>query len=457
MKNRHIFQNQTFLVLGLAKSGYAAAKLLLNLGAKVVVNDQAALEKDRLANELKQLGAVVIGGGHPVDLLEKDSFAAVVKNPGIPYDNPIVMNAEEKGIPVVTEVEISGLISEADIIAITGTNGKTTTTSLIGEILKESDRKIKVAGNIGTALCEVCAESEEDETVVAELSSFQLAGTIQFHPRVAVFLNLYEAHLDYHGSMANYARAKAKIFANQTAQDILVYNADDSFVSKLAEKAASRKIPFSLKKFLSSGVCLCDQTVYFREDPIIKTEEIALVGRHNLENVLASVGAALASGASKEAVRAVLRRFNGVRHRLQYVATIEGRSFYNDSKATNPLATKKAIEAFSAPVVLLCGGLDRGISFDTLQESFRSLKAVVTFGETAKKMAKTAQQAGIKSIHRVDNVEEAVPLAFRLSAPGDVILLSPACASWDQYRTFEERGDMFINSVHKLKVTNGMN
>jgi UDP-N-acetylmuramoylalanine--D-glutamate ligase len=435
----------------MAKSGYAAAKLLHSFGAEIVVNDRSSLEDDPHANELKEHGIEVIGGGHPADLLGRKPFELIVKNPGIPYSNPVVQEALASGISVVTEVEIAGMISSAEFIAITGSNGKTTTTTLIGKMLEEDGKKAIVAGNIGTVLCEVAAQASEDEIIVSELSSFQLLGTKTFHPKIAVLLNLFDAHLDFHGTKEEYGAAKAKIFANQTAEDFSITNADDSEATRLSLTSEGIDIPFSTQKSVSNGVYVEGSTVFFKDEAIIHTGEIALPGQHNLENILAAVAAAKITGVGNEAIASVLKRFTGVRHRLQYVETVNERTFYNDSKATNILATKKAISAFEQPVILLAGGLDRGNHFDELIPCLKNVKAVVTFGETAKKINDTASKAGMKQIKHVDNVEQAVPVAYELSAPGDVILLSPACASWDQYRTFEERGDMFINVVHTLR------
>lgn len=450
MYTEEYFHGKRYLVLGLAKSGYAAALLLYRLGAKVVVNDFKSLQADAHAEELRRLGIEVIDGGHPPDLLER-SFDAVVKNPGIPYRNPVVHQAITQHIPVVTEVEIAGMISRAPFIAITGSNGKTTTTTLIGEMLREGGRRPLVAGNIGTVVCEEASIANEENVMVTELSSFQLLGTLTFHPHIAVLLNLFDAHLDYHGSRENYMNAKAKIFENQTSADFAVVNADDSDVMRLVSRGSAQIIPFSSNRKLEHGAYIEDDAVYFNGEWVVDRADIALPGKHSLENILAAVAVVKTYGLDNHAIVSVLKRFHGVRHRLQYVETIAGRKFYNDSKATNILATQKALSAFTEPVILLAGGLDRGNDFDDLVPELRKAKAVVVFGETASKIEQAAQAAGCDRIEHVDHVGKAVPLAYDLSEPGDVILLSPACASWDQYRTFEERGDMFINSVHKLR------
>ncbi|MGV3487755.1 MAG: UDP-N-acetylmuramoyl-L-alanine--D-glutamate ligase [Tuberibacillus sp.] len=450
MKQTDTFRNKEAIVLGLAKSGYAAAKTLIQLGAKVTVNDQKTLDDSPQARELEALGARLIGGGHPLNLLTKNT-ALMIKNPGIPYSNPLVQKALEQGVPVWTEVELAFMLAESEFVGITGSNGKTTTTMLTGEMLKDSEKSPIVAGNIGTALCEVVQEADQKNVIVAELSSFQLMGIEAFRPKVSVFLNLFEAHLDYHGSMEEYGKAKARITMNQSEDDYIVYNSDDERVSRLIASSKAKKVPFSLKESVE-GAYLSNNTLYFKGEAIINRDELAMPNvDHNVANALAAIAVAKIYRVSNDFVKKVLKSFNGVPHRLQFIDKIQGRSFYNDSKATNILATTKALQAFDQPVILLAGGLDRGNSFAALEPYLKGVKAVIVFGQTKEKLMEAAKNAGVKTIRVVDNVTEAVPIAYELSEPGDVVLLSPACASWDQYRSFEERGDMFIKSVHTLK------
>ncbi|MDR9795481.1 UDP-N-acetylmuramoyl-L-alanine--D-glutamate ligase [Aeribacillus pallidus] len=446
-----MYVDQNVLVLGLAKSGLRAAKLLHKLGARVTVNDMKPYEANDDVKELESLGIKLILGEHPEQLLEEHNIDIVVKNPGIPYTNPIVQKAASQNIPVITEVELAYQISEAEIIAITGSNGKTTTTTLIYEMLKADGKQPLLAGNIGNVACEVVQEATKEQIVVMEVSSFQLLGTIHFKPSVAVLLNIFNAHLDYHGTRENYMQAKGKIFSNQDDQSVAVINSDDQDVVRLSELSKGKKIYFSTNKEVSNGAYIQNESIWYDGEKIIDIKDIALVGKHNLENILAAICAVKAKNVGNKAIQKVLASFSGVKHRLQYVGEVSGRKFYNDSKATNILATTKALEAFSSPVVLLAGGLDRGNEFDELIPYFKHVKAVITFGQTAPKIKKAAKKAGIELIEHVDNVEQAVFAAFRISDIGDVILLSPACASWDQYKTFEERGDIFINAVHKLK------
>jgi UDP-N-acetylmuramoylalanine--D-glutamate ligase len=450
MKDIKTYQHKKILVLGLAKSGVSAAALLHKLGAFVTVNDSKPLSENPEAQGLLEQGIKVVCGSHPIELMD-EGFELVVKNPGIPYYNPMILKAIEKEIPVITEVELAYQISEAPLIGITGTNGKTTTTTLIFEMLEAGNKHPLIAGNIGTVASGVAQEATAENTIVIELSSFQLMGIDQFKPRISIITNLYDAHLDYHGTRNEYISAKARITQNQTEEDFLIVNADQEECMGIARNSRAQIVPFSTRKVLESGAYVKDGWVCFNGEQIIETKDIVLPGKHNLENILSAVAATLLSGADKEAISKVLTTFAGVRHRLQFVATIDERKFYNDSKATNILATENALAAFDAPIVLLAGGLDRGNSFDELVPSLKNVKTLITFGETAEKVGQAGHDAGIKTILRADNVEKAVPVAFEHSEPGDVILLSPACASWDQYKTFEVRGDMFIEAVHKLK------
>jgi UDP-N-acetylmuramoylalanine--D-glutamate ligase len=446
-----MYQNKNVLILGLAKSGFAAAKLLYELGAKVTVNDQKPFEENEAAQGLERMGIRVICGSHPLELLD-EPFDLIVKNPGIPYYNPLVAKAMEKGIPIVTEVELAYQISEAPLIGITGSNGKTTTTTLIYEMLKEGGKQPLIAGNIGTVACEVAKEASSENWIVTELSSFQLMGIIDFQPKISVLLNIFNAHLDYHGTKEEYAKAKGNLFKNQTDDDFAVVNADDETVMKLVQSSDAQKVFFSTTQCLQSGAWIENGIIYFNGEKIIETKDIALPGKHNLENILAAISAAKLTGVDNEAIVRVLKTFTGVKHRLQFVIEVNGRKFYNDSKATNILATQKALSAFeNDSIILLAGGLDRGNEFDELIPYLKNVKAMILVGQTARKLERVAKEAGIEIIEHVDNVEKAVPIAYELSQPGDIILLSPACASWDQYKTFEQRGDIFIGAVHKLK------
>jgi UDP-N-acetylmuramoylalanine--D-glutamate ligase len=450
VKQIKTYRHKKILVLGLAKSGVEAAALLHQLGAFVTVNDKKPLSENPEAQGLLEQGIKVICGDHPIELLE-EGFELIVKNPGIPYTNPMIQGALEKEIPVITEVELAYQISEAPFIGITGTNGKTTTTTLIYEMLNTGNQKPLIAGNIGKVASGVAQKATKENTIVIELSSFQLMGIHTFNPHIAIITNLYSAHLDYHGTRAEYIAAKANITKNQTAADYLIVNAEQPDVMNIAKSSKAKIVPFSAKSELTEGAYVSDGWICFNGEKVMQIEDIALPGAHNLENILCAMAAAKLSGVDNEAINDVLRTFTGVKHRLQYVAEIAGRKFYNDSKATNILATVNALAAFKQPIILLAGGLDRGNEFDELIPYLKNVKALITFGQTAPKIERVGKEAGIKQIIHVDNVDKAVPVAYQESAAGDVILLSPACASWDQYKTFEVRGDIFIEAVHKLK------
>jgi UDP-N-acetylmuramoylalanine--D-glutamate ligase len=442
-------QFKKVLVLGLAKSGVAAAELLHKLGAFVTVNDAKPFDANPEAQGLLVQGITVICGRHPEELLD-EGFELVVKNPGIPYSNPIVADAVARDIPVITEMELAYLVSEAPFIGITGSNGKTTTTTLIFEMLQGGGRNPLIAGNIGTVACGVAAEATAENIIVTELSSFQLMGTRTFAPGIAILTNLYEAHLDYHGTFDEYAEAKFGVTRNQTEVDYFIYNADQEIVRNYATKSKAQLVPFTTKGQAIQGISADDTTIYWKGEAILSRNEIVLPGQHNLENILCAVAASLLHGCSMESIKQVLATFGGVRHRTQFVREWNGRKIYNDSKATNCLATKSALAAFKEPIVLLAGGLDRGHSFEELREEMVHVKAIVAFGETALRVIEFAKSCGITETVRAIDVEDAVGYAAKLSNEGDIILLSPACASWDQHVSFEIRGDLFIDRVMKL-------
>jgi len=452
MKKIKTYQNKKVLVLGLARSGFSAAKLLHDLGALVTVNDGKPFAENPEAQDLLALGVKVITGSHPIELLD-EGFSLVVKNPGIPYSQPLVQKALEKKIPVITEVELAYQISEAPIIGITGTNGKTTTTTMIANVLNAGMQKGQalLSGNIGFPASSVAQTAKAEDRLVMELSSFQLMGIDTLRPKIAVITNIYEAHIDYHGSRPEYVLAKWRLQQRMTADDYLVINWNQPELEALSAKSNAQIIPFSTKEKVA-GAYMLDGTLYYKEEVIMAADELGVPGDHNIENALAAIAVGKLCDMPNEAIKQALQTFTGVPHRTQYVTTINQVKFFNDSKATNILATEMALGGFdNEKLILLAGGLDRGNSFDDLVPALKGLKAIVLFGETKEKLAAAAQAAGVKTIEMTDNVETAVPLAFSLSAAGDTILLSPANASWDQYPNFEVRGDKFMAAVAELK------
>ncbi|EJC3744650.1 UDP-N-acetylmuramoyl-L-alanine--D-glutamate ligase [Enterococcus faecium] len=453
MKKISTYENKKVLVLGLAKSGVSAAKLLHELGALVTVNDGKPFDENPEAQELLSLGIKVITGSHPIELLDEE-FSLMVKNPGIPYSHPLVAKAQEMGIPVITEVELAYEVAECPIIGITGTNGKTTTTTMTGLLLNAgADQGIaRLAGNIGYPASGVAQEAKPEDKIVMELSSFQLMGITDFRPHIAVITNIYEAHIDYHGTRKEYVKAKWNLQKNMTEKDYLILNWNQSELQELAQRTKARVLPFSTKEVLEDGVYADDYSIYYKKEKIMEISELGVPGKHNVENALAAISVAKLYGISNEAIRETLNLFHGVPHRTQYVGEIQGRKFYNDSKATNILATKMALSGFeTSKVVLLAGGLDRGNTFDELIPSLKGIKVMVVFGQTKEKLMDAGKKAGIETIVTADSVEQAVPLALENSTDGDVVLLSPANASWDQYPNFETRGNRFMEAVNRLK------
>ena len=449
MKNIANFANKKVLVLGLAKSGESAARLLDKLGAIVTVNDGKPFEENPAAQSLLEEGIKVVTGGHPLELLDED-FELMVKNPGIPYDNAMVVRALEKKIPVITEVELAYLISEAPIIGITGSNGKTTTTTMIAQVLTAGGQNGLLSGNIGFPASQVAQTASSKDTLVMELSSFQLMGIEAFHPQIAVITNLMPTHLDYHGSVEEYAAAKWNIQKNMTADDYLVLNFNQDWAKEMASQTQATVVPFSTTEKVD-GAYLEGDVLTFRGEAIMQVAEIGVPGSHNVENALATIAVAKLRGIDNQTIKEVLSAFGGVKHRLQYVGRVNEIAFYNDSKSTNILATQKALSGFdNSKVILIAGGLDRGNEFDELVPDLKGLKKMVILGQSAARVKRAADQAGVSYLDATD-VRDAAHKAFAQADPGDIVLLSPANASWDMYSNFEVRGEEFLAAFEELK------
>ncbi|MFS4084420.1 UDP-N-acetylmuramoyl-L-alanine--D-glutamate ligase [Aerococcus urinaeequi] len=454
---RESVRNKKILVLGLAKTGVSVVQHLQALGAIVTVNDFKPLEENKDAQSLiEENNTRVVAGGHPVSLLDED-FAFMVKNPGIPYSNPMVVRAQEIALPVYTDIELADKMTDATIIGITGSNGKTTTTSLVGEMLGKADSlagESYIGGNIGIPSLAIASKAEADDRLILELSSFQLMGTDAFKPHIAAITNIYAAHLDYHGSMDGYISAKWQITANQTVDDFLILNADQMDVfGDRATKATV--VPFSATTIQPDGVWFDQdsQNFMWHDEIVFNRKDFFLPGHHNLENMLVAVAIGKLLRISNEEIKNGVSAFHGVKHRLQFVAEIDGRRFYNDSKATNNDASITALDSFSQKhdnVIWLAGGLDRGNEVTELADHMDRVKGMVVFGQAADKFADLGQSQGLSEIEKVEWIEEAVKAAFDMSAPGDTILLSPASASWDQYPNFEVRGDRYIKAIEDL-------
>lgn len=473
MNHPDTYRDKQVVVLGLAKSGVEVAKVLHRMGANVTVNDKKEKDQCPEASELEALGISVICGGHPPDLIHP-GIALVVKNPGIPYSVPPLVKAMELGIEIVTEVEVAYYLSKAPIIGITGSNGKTTTTTWVGDIFRSAGLSPIVAGNIGTPLCTAVQTASEDDWMVVELSSFQLKGTKEFRPQIACLLNVTETHLDYHGGMDDYVTSKANLFVNQREEDTAILNWDDPTCRSLVPHMKGKILPFSMTEELVEGVYVSPsfiadiedsvaRTVVYRDGngiihEIIPVEDIGIPGRFNVGNALAACAIAITAGVPIDQLALPLSTFRGVEHRLEYVMETNGVSYYNNSKATNSKATTMALTSFKNPIVLIAGGLDRGSDYmELLTVLGEKVKAVVLLGETKEKIAKVAELAGLKLISLVDTVEDsastlitAVKEAATFAEPGDIVLLSPACASWDMFTSYEERGRIFKEAVHNL-------
>ncbi len=422
-------------VVGLARSGVAAARLLRAAGADVTGADAKPLEAlGGVVAELHGIGVRLLTGGVPADAAA--SAHIVVVSPGVPVDHPALATARARGVPVIGELELGWRATEAETFAITGTNGKTTTTALAGALLAEQPRPVLVAGNIGTPLAAHALAFPADGLVVCEVSSFQLETTAAFHPRVAAVLNVTPDHLDRHGSLAAYVDAKARIFANQSPADCAVLNADDETARALAARTRAHVVWFSRLRPLEHGVFVQDAWV--------------LRGAHNVENVLAATACALWAGIAPGTIRRGIGKFRGVAHRIEHVRGLRGVHYYNDSKGTNVASTLKALESFSEPIVLIAGGKGKGQDWAPLAAAARGrVRHALVIGEDGPTLAAALGAASIP-VTASPSMEAAVDAARRLAEPGDVVLLSPACASFDMFDNFEHRGDVFRKLVERL-------
>lgn len=449
------YQGKTVLVVGLARSGIAVVKALKGLGAKVIANDiKTRQQLDSSISELEQLDVELYLGDTPDALVDKVDLMVI--SPSVPIDSPFVQKAQRLGCEVISELELAYRLCSAPIVAITGTNGKTTTVTLTGEILKKAGFNAYVVGNIGVPFVSKALEMDDGDIAVVEVSSFQLEAIRDFHPRVAAILNITPDHLNRHKTMENYIAAKARIFENCTPGDWVVLNADNEAAAGLAGKARAQVLFFSRLKPLSKGAWVEDGTVVLDighgKEAICGVDDIFIPGEHNLENALAASLMARIMGATPEDIAITLKTFKGVEHRIEYVDTIGGVKFYNDSKGTNPDASIKAIRAMKGPTVLIAGGMDKGSSFDEFIDAFgNTVTHMVVLGETADKLIKTAKEKGFDRVYRVSSIEEGVRKAFSLASPGYNVLLSPACASWDMFKDYEERGRVFKSAVKALK------
>lgn len=445
---------KTALIVGMAKSGIAAARLLYENGYRVIINDRKP-EIKGLFDALNGIAYEVRLGDNPMDLLE--GVDLLVPSPIIPFSRPFIVEAKRRGVEVISEIELGYRYSKADFVCITGTNGKTTCTALTGEIFKASGRKTFVLGNIGIAISSHALDTKEGDVVVAETAALQLEGNSTFHAVAAGVCNITPDHLDHFGTMENYIAAKAKILDNQTKEDAAVLNYDDPVVRGFASLTPARILYFSRKAEVSEGMFLRGEDVILRlngqETVLLNKNEIYIPGGHNLENAMLCALLAVSQGVSLDVIRETLRTFKGVEHRIERVCERSGVLYINDSKGTNPDSTVKAIEAMTRPTVLLLGGFDKHNDFDDVFLAFGdTVKSCVVLGATGDKIMACAKKYNKEAIcHRAGEFYQAVNLARDLASPGDAVLLSPACASWDMFDNYEQRGEVFKNIVREYK------
>lgn len=447
------------LVFGAGKSGIGAAGLLLHEQAKVILYDgNAKQDPEEIRRKLNAGADVEIILGELSDEV-LDRLELVVLSPGVPADLPVVLKMKEKEIPVWGEVELAYRVGKGEVLAITGTNGKTTTTSLLGEIMKAYREDVQVVGNIGTAYTSVALDTTEDTVTVAEISSFQLETIEKFHPKASAITNITEDHLNRHHTMEEYIRVKERITENQTMEDVCVLNYEDEVLRAFGEKLIGEQkvqvLFFSSLRVLQDGIYCQDGTIWLAEngerEPVVHTDELKILGQHNYENVMTAVGMAYYAGVSMDVIRKAVCAFQGVEHRIEYVCEKNGVVYYNDSKGTNPDAAIKGIQAMNRPTLLIGGGFDKQSTYESWIRAFDGkVKYLVLIGETREKIAETARREGFHEILMAENLEEAVKICADKAEPGDAVLLSPACASWDQFDSYEQRGDLFKKYVRTL-------
>lgn len=444
------------LVIGCGISGIAAAQLLEEKGALPVLFDEnEKVDIGKIKDKLGKTSSVkIILGKLPREIIEKLQLTVV--SPGVPMDNSVVLQLKEENIPIIGEVELAYLCGKGEVLAITGTNGKTTTTALCGKIVSEYYSSAFTVGNIGIPYTKMAVKMEEDSVTVAEISSFQLETIEDFHPRISAVLNITPDHLDRHHTMENYVMAKARIMKNQTHKDYCILNYEDPYRKMLEKECKANRVYFSSKRVLENGYYLKGEEIKYakegKEEHLLGIHEMNLLGIHNVENVMAAIAITESYGINREHILKVIRNFTAVEHRIEYVDTIKGVEYYNDSKGTNPDAAIKAVEAMRRPTLLIGGGYDKNSTYDEWIKTFPGkVKTLVLLGQTKEKIAACAKAQGFSSVVMTDSLEEAVWECYCRAKEGDAVLLSPACASWGMFPNYEVRGNQFKELVKKLK------
>lgn len=444
------YKDKKVLVCGMAKSGISAAKLLNTLGASVTLQDMKKPEEIKNSQLLEQEGISLFLGGNPDEIVLNQDL--IVLSPGIPSDLPFILKAEAGGVPVIGEVELAFTLTPCPVTAITGTNGKTTTTTLVGQIMQAVKPDTAVVGNIGVSYSGEVSRLTENDWVVAEISSFQMEKAKTFCPHISAVLNISPDHLNRHKTMENYIAMKERIFENQTEEDFCILNYSDDVCRKMAAKTKARVFFFSSQESLDEGIYLEGDMICVRWDGIqenlVSVHDLQILGIHNYENAMAAAAMAIAANVPLGIIKEVLKNFCGVAHRIEYVATVDGVDYYNDSKGTNTDASIRAVLAMRKPIVLIGGGYDKGVSFDEWTKLFPGrVKHLVLIGVTAQQIKESAEKFGFTDISICETFEEAVNLCRETSRGGDCVLLSPACASWGMFDNYEQRGDMFKEQV----------
>lgn len=443
------------LVFGLGISGIGAGQILERHGAEVIMYDgNQKLTEEKIKKQLgEDSSAKIVIGDFPEEVLEK--LDMTVLSPGVPTDLPVIEKMREQGITVIGEVELAYQFGKGDVLAITGTNGKTTTTTLLGEIMKNYQEDVFVVGNIGTPYTTAVEKMTDNTITVAEMSSFQLESIVDFRPRVSAILNFTPDHLNRHHTMEAYIEAKENIAKNQTEKDTCVLNYEDDVTRAFGENVKSKVLYFSSQRILEEGIYLENGQIVLamngEKTPVCHVDELNILGTHNHENAMAAAGMAAAYGVPVDVISRTLKEFQGVEHRIEYVAEKNGVVYYNDSKGTNPDAAIKGIQAMNRPTVLIGGGYDKDSAYDEWIDSFDGkVKKLVLLGATRDKIAETARAHGFEDIEMADTFEEAFAKCVENAKPGDAVLLSPACASWGMFKNYEERGDKFKELVNNL-------
>lgn len=443
-----MYKGKKIFILGMARSGYEAAKLLAHHENQILITDQKEQNPD-MVQELMELGVNYIVTNDPCSLLD-ETYDYLIKNPGIPRTHECVQKAIALNIPVINEVEMAYHFLPKDIciIGVTGSNGKTTTVTILHEFLKLAGLPVHLGGNIGYPLSSLVNEVKAGDILLLEISDHQLCDMYDFKTNISVLTNLTKTHLDFHKDYDTYKEMKKRIFNHHTKDDIAILNYDNREVLELTEDIASHKMYFSHDEEVD--IYFKDDTIYYGKEEVIKTDMIRVKGMHNYENIMCAIAVAKHFKVTNAIIKGVLNNFGGVEHRIEYVRKLNGREFYNDSKATNPKSTEIALSAFTNPIILILGGMDRETSFDGLKEHMKYVKQVIALGETKDKIEAMCDAIKIDCI-KVNNMEEAVKVSYNLSNQNDTILLSPACASWDMYPNFETRGNEFKKYVDELE------